>query len=72
MIDFFRLSVDDRNSYATVRDRFEAYFVKERKILIDRVRFFKEDKKKEGQFHFLSMTYLPWLNIATLEPYMMI
>ena len=28
VIDYFRLSDDDRNSYAKVRGRFEAYFMK--------------------------------------------
>ena len=32
ILDSFRLSDDDRTSYATVRDKFEAYFVKKRKI----------------------------------------
>ena len=35
IIDSFRSSDEDQNSYATVRGRFEAYFVKKRNIVFD-------------------------------------
>ena len=35
IMDSFRLYDDDRNSYAVVRGRFEAYFVKKRNIVFD-------------------------------------
>ena len=47
-IDSFKLSDDDQNSYATVRGRFEAYFVKKRKIVFDPVRFYQK-RQKEGE-----------------------
>ena len=40
IIDSFRLPDDDRNSYTTVRGRFEAYFVRKRNIVFNSVRFF--------------------------------
>ena len=48
IIDSFRLSHDDQNSYATVRGRFEAYFMKKRNIDFDRVRFFQR-RQEEGK-----------------------
>ena len=71
IVESFRLSDDKQKSYETVRGRFELYFVDERNVVFDRVSFFQEDNKRESQFHLLIMTYMPWLNIATLVLYMM-
>ena len=48
IIDSFRLSDDDRNLYATVRGRFEKYFVKKRKIVFNQVKFFQR-RQEEGE-----------------------
>ena len=40
IIDSFRLSYNDQNSYVIVRGRFEAYFVKKRNIVFDRTMVF--------------------------------
>ena len=48
IMDSLRLSDDNQNSYALVRGRFEAYFVKKRNINFERVRFFQR-RQKEGE-----------------------
>ena len=48
ILDSFRLSVDERKSYATVRDKFEAYFVKKRNIVFDRASSFQK-RQEEGE-----------------------
>ena len=48
IIDSFRLSDDDRKSYATVRDKFEPYFMKKRNIVFDQVRF-SQRRQEEGE-----------------------
>ena len=46
IINYFRLSDDNRNLYATVRDRFEAYLVKKRNIVFERLRVFQGRKEE--------------------------
>ena len=48
IIDSFRLSDDNQKLYATVRDKFETYFVKKRNIVFDRVRCFQR-RQEEGE-----------------------
>ena len=46
IINSFRLSDNNRNSYATVRGRFEAYLVKRKNIAFDQVRFFQRRQEE--------------------------
>ena len=48
ILDSFRLSDDERKSYTTVRDKFEAYFVKKINIVFDRASFFQR-RQEEGE-----------------------
>ena len=61
ILDSFRLSDGEQKSYATVKGKFESYFVKKRNISLFRRR------QEEGEpAAFLRMTYMPCLIIATL------
>ena len=40
ILHFFRLSDDEWKSYATVRGKFESYFMKKRNMVFDRISFF--------------------------------
>ena len=48
IVDSFRLSDDEWKSYATVRDKFESYFVKKRSIVFDQISFFQR-RQEEGE-----------------------
>ena len=48
ILDSFRLSDDEQKSYATVRGKFESYFMKKRNIVFDRISFFQR-RHEEGE-----------------------
>ena len=71
ILESFRLSDDKQKLYKTVRGKYDSYFVKKGNILFDQISFFKEDKKRESQWHLWSMTYMSWPHIVTLVLYTM-
>ena len=46
ILDCFRLSNDRWKSYATVRGKFESYFMKKRSIVFDRISFFQKGQEE--------------------------
>ena len=66
----FALSADERKQYATMKEKFNRYFVKKHNVIFERAKFNSQRQQKgKRQLTILLQIYTVWLSIVLMESF---